>query len=59
MLDELRDYRFYGPDMTHPTPLAVDVVWERFQSATMTPAVRDQAHLNCKQHKREKHIPLH
>ena len=59
VLDELRDYRFYGPDMTHPTPLAVDVVWERFQSATMTPAVRDQAHLNCKQHKREKHIPLH
>ncbi len=59
MLDELRDYRFYGPDMTHPTPLAVDVLWERFQSATMTPAVRDQAHLNCKQHKREKHIPLH
>ena len=59
VLDELRDYRFYGPDMSHPTPLAVDVVWERFQSATMTPAVRDQAHLNCKQHKREKHIPLH
>ena len=59
VLDELRDYRFFDEKMTHPTALAVDVVWERFQHATMTPAVRDQAHLNCKQHKREKHIPLH
>lgn len=59
VLDELRDYRFFGPDMTHPTALAVDVVWERFQCATMTPAVREHAHLNAKQLKREKHIPLH
>jgi hypothetical protein len=59
VLDELRDYRFYDEKMTHPTSLAVDVVWERFQSATMAPAVREQAHCNAKQHKREKHIPLH
>lgn len=59
VLDELRDYRFYGPDMSHPTPLAVDIVWEHFQRAIMTPAVRDQAHFNMKQHKRDKHIPLH
>ena len=59
VLDELRDYRFYEHDMAHPTPLAVDVVWEHFQRATMVPAVRDQAHYNMKQHKREKHIPLH
>jgi hypothetical protein len=59
VLDELRDYRFYGPDMNHPAPLAVDVVWEHFQRATMAPALRDQAHYNMKQHKREKHIPIH
>ena len=59
VLDELRDYRFFDEKMTHPTPLAVDVVWERFQRATMLPAVREQAHYNMKQHKREKHIPLH
>ena len=59
VLDELRDYRFFDEKMTHPTPLAVDVVWERFQRATMLPAVREQAHYNTKQHKREKHIPLH
>ncbi len=59
VLDELRDYRFYAADMAHPTPLAVDIVWDRFQQAYMTPAVIQQAHLNAKQHKREKHIPLH
>ena len=58
-MDELRDYRFYGPDMAHPSTLAVDVVWDRFQRITMVPAVRDQAHFNMKQHKREKHIPIH
>ena len=59
VLDELRDYRFYGSDMTHPAPLTVDIVWDRFQQACMTPATIQQAHLNAKQHKREKHIPLH
>ena len=59
VLDELRDYRFFDEKMTHPTSVAVDVVWERFQRATMYPAVREQAHFNMKQHKIEKHIPLH
>lgn len=31
MVDELRDYRFYRDDMFHPTPLAVDYIWERVQ----------------------------
>lgn len=30
MMDELRDYRFYADDMSHPSPLAVDYIWERF-----------------------------
>jgi len=59
VLDELRDYRFYDVDMVHPTALAVDVVWDRFQRVTMVPAIRDQAHFNRKQHKRQTHIPLH
>lgn len=58
VLDELRDYRYFDEKMTHPTPLAVDVVWERFKRATMVPAVQQQAHFNVKQHKREHHIPL-
>ena len=27
--DELRDYRFYAPDMLHPSGQAVDYIWER------------------------------
>lgn len=32
VLDELRDYRFYAEDMTHPSPLAVEYIWERFHN---------------------------
>lgn len=28
--DELRDYRFYAPDMLHPSEQAVEYIWERF-----------------------------
>ena len=59
VLDELRDYRFYGPDMAHPSELAVEVVWEKFQCAAMVPAVREQGHYNFKENKRNHHIPLH
>lgn len=30
VLDELRDYRFFADDMVHPSPLAVQYVWECF-----------------------------
>ncbi len=30
LLDELRDYRFYASDLVHPSPIAIDVIWERF-----------------------------
>ena len=30
MMDELRDYRFYGADMLHPNEVAIDYIWERF-----------------------------
>ena len=33
VLDELRDYRFYAPDMLHPSQQAVDYVWERLVEA--------------------------
>ncbi|WP_430909320.1 GSCFA domain-containing protein [Maribacter sp. 2-571] len=35
-MDELRDYRFYGPDMVHPSPVAVDYIWEKFKGAYIT-----------------------
>lgn len=30
LMDDLRDYRFYGADMLHPTEVAEDYVWEKF-----------------------------
>lgn len=30
VLDELRDYRFYGEDMIHPNSTAIQYIWERF-----------------------------
>ena len=31
MMDELRDYRFYAEDMIHPSKLAINYIWEKFQ----------------------------
>ena len=32
MMDELRDYRFYGEDMIHPNQTAINYIWDRFKS---------------------------
>lgn len=37
MMDELRDYRFYGKDLVHPNELAVDYIWEKFKSVWISP----------------------
>lgn len=39
-MDELRDYRFYAPDLIHPTEQAVEFVWERFEEAWIDPGAR-------------------
>ncbi|MEO9967238.1 MAG: GSCFA domain-containing protein [Reichenbachiella sp.] len=33
MIDDLRDYRFYKNDMIHPSEMAEDYLWEKFQLA--------------------------
>lgn len=30
MMDELRDYRYYARDHVHPSPVAVDIIWDKF-----------------------------
>lgn len=30
VMDELRDYRFYAEDMTHPSGVAIEYIWECF-----------------------------
>lgn len=40
LMDELRDYRFYADDMLHPSPVAVDYIWECFCETCFSPATR-------------------
>jgi len=35
VLDELRDYRFYAEDMTHPNTVAINYIWQRFCDSYM------------------------
>ena len=38
--DELRDYRFYAPDMIHPSPVAVEYIGRRLVEWTFTPEMK-------------------
>ncbi|RKD91750.1 GSCFA domain-containing protein [Mangrovibacterium diazotrophicum] len=33
VMDELRDYRFYGADLVHLSPVAVDHIWSKFNES--------------------------
>ncbi len=58
VLDELRDYRFYAEDLCHPSPVAVEIIWEKFLEtfvpAGEVPAVREKE----KAARRAAHIPF-
>lgn len=41
MMDELRDYRFYAADMVHPSEVAVDYIWQRFQDTYFDNKTKD------------------
>lgn len=40
VIDELRDYRWFGADLVHLSEPAIEVVWERFLGAFVAPASR-------------------
>lgn len=42
MIDELRDYRFYDDDLVHPSPMAIEYIWQRFVDAFMSSSTRDE-----------------
>jgi len=41
MMDDLRDYRFYATDMIHPNQIAIDYIWEQFQTVWLNDSVKD------------------
>lgn len=57
--DELRDYRFYAPDMLHPSDVAVDYVWQRFREWTFSPELCDYADRRGRLLRELAHRPLH
>jgi hypothetical protein len=40
MLDDLRDYRFYKPDMIHPSEVAEEYIWNRFSDCCFDETTR-------------------
>lgn len=59
LVDDLRDYRFYGEDMTHPSEVAVEYVWERFCGAFMSEEARVKGALFARLAEAASHRPLH
>ncbi|MDE6381075.1 MAG: GSCFA domain-containing protein, partial [Muribaculaceae bacterium] len=58
MNDDLRDYRFYSSDMVHPSPEAVDYIWEKFQDRYLSKESRSLLTEGEKVTKRLKHRPI-
>ncbi|MBR9920267.1 MAG: GSCFA domain-containing protein [Bacteroidetes bacterium] len=59
MLDDLRDYRFYKPDMMHPSETAIDYIWTYVEESLFAEATKK---LNKQIHKLRAavhHRPLH
>jgi len=58
VIDDLRDYRFYTPDMVHPSEVAIEYIWQTFQ-ATYFDDHSTQAIARCERvSKRLKHRPM-
>jgi hypothetical protein len=36
MIDDLRDYRFYSDDLVHPSTMAEEYIWQKFQQRYMS-----------------------
>ncbi len=59
MMDDLRDYRFYADDLTHPAGIAVDYIRQQFAGAYFNPATRQLAGELAKLRQDVRHRPHH
>ena len=59
LLDELRDYRWYAPDLVHPSVTAVDYLWERFTDFALAEGEKEQLLAAEKLFRSSQHRPLH
>lgn len=59
LLDDLRDYRFYESDWTHPNRLAENYIWETFAEAFFSPETRALLAQIDKMRAAMEHRPFH
>jgi hypothetical protein len=59
MMDELRDYRYYARDLIHPSPVAIDIIWDIFSNAYLDPKDREFHPLIEKIQRSKEHRFLH
>jgi hypothetical protein len=59
LMDELRDYRFYAEDLSHPSHVAEEYIWENFISCAVPQDQRTRIDENLKAWRRSQHRPLH
>lgn len=59
VLDELRDYRFYSPDMIHPSAQTVDYLWSRFVRFAMPESELTALDARRRELLRAQHRPIH
>ena len=57
VMDELRDYRFYAPDMVHPSEQTIDYLWDRFAEWAIPETSFQELENRRKTYLRLKHIP--
>jgi len=58
VMDELRDYRFYAEDMTHPGSTAIEMLWERFLETYVPEKEHETVRRNEKEALRNLHRPI-
>lgn len=59
LMDDLRDYRYYGEDMVHPSNMAVEYIWQHFKGALLSEATLGQTQQIEKIIRATEHRPLH
>lgn len=59
VMDELRDYRFYAEDMTHPSDQAADYIWRRFIASTLPEEEKELLAERSRELKRSMHREMH
>ena len=59
LLDELRDYRFYAEDLTHPSHIAEEYIWENFMNFAVPEELHERIAENIKAWRRSQHRPMH